>query len=333
MRILFVGDINIGEYYLTFGHGPRSKIKSDDIFQGVRSLFNEADIIAGNLEAPLTNHNYNSKNPESSVLRGDPLNAKYLREVGFNVLQVANNHTVQHGPEGFNETLSVLNSNNIIAVGLSGQKTQSITIDGVSVGFLAASDVPDNTDKNQRCYQVLDERFVSKVKLGVTEVDHLFVMLHWGLEESTQPMEYQRRLVDRFKALGVRGVIGSHPHLFYEIWGDNTFVAAPSLGNFVFDLCWDSRLVKSGILDIKIENSLLQMKVWPVDIKDYGSMPTLSGQALSLDNPIRLYDLGKSMSFQQVKKVIFFLGHFFKGNFVLKMKFFYRKMLSKFLSL
>jgi hypothetical protein len=321
MRILFVGDINIGEYYLTFGHGPRSRLNSNDIFRNVRSVFDEADIIAGNLEAPLTNHNYNSRSPESSVLRGDPLKAKYLREIGFNILQVANNHTVQHGVEGFQETLAVLKSNAIVPVGVIDEEVQRFDVDGISVGFLAASDVPDNTDKQQLSYQRLDEKFIEKIKFSVNQVDHLFVMLHWGLEDSTIPMDYQCQLIDDFKEMGVRGVIGSHPHLFYELWGDENFIAAPSLGNFIFDLCWDSRLLKTGILDITIDGSGVKAKVWPVDLKDDGSTPELSGSAVTLKNRIMVYDLGDSIKYQQVKKVFYFILNLMKGDTFLKLKF------------
>jgi len=108
MRIMFVGDINLGEYYTSFGHGPRSYLKHSDVFENVRDLFSQADFVVGNLEAPLTTHNFNPNDPESVVLRGDPKHATTLRTAGFRVLQVANNHTVQHGKEGFRETVEAL---------------------------------------------------------------------------------------------------------------------------------------------------------------------------------------------------------------------------------
>ena len=52
-------------------------------------------------------------------------------------------------------------------------------------------------------------------------------------------MTYQKELIQTLSQSGVRGVIGSHPHLFYEAWIEDQTVAAPSLGNFIFDLCWD----------------------------------------------------------------------------------------------
>jgi len=90
MRIMFVGDINLGEYYTSFGHGPKTYLKSGNVFSEVESILSMADIVVGNLEAPLTNANLDLNDPESIVLRGDPNAAEILYEAGFRVLQVAN---------------------------------------------------------------------------------------------------------------------------------------------------------------------------------------------------------------------------------------------------
>lgn len=329
MRIMFVGDINLGEYYTSFGHGPGSYLKHSDVFENVRTVFNEADFVVGNLEAPLTTHNFNQTEPESVVLRGSPKHAASLRNAGFRILQVANNHTVQHGTKGFQETLDALSNFGITAVGLNQQESQVITIGEETVGFLAASDVPDNTDKKQSSYQRLDEEFVARVIEAVKKVDHLFVLLHWGLESHTSCMEYQRKLIRTLSDRGVRGVIGSHPHLFYEVWLENGTVAAPSLGNFVFDLCWDKRLLQSGILDVTFDKAgLHKVCLWPVDLNKDGCCPSISSAAVPVVNSVELYDLGKNMNGEQLRKLRYFFSNFHRGNVRLKTKFFTRKLIA-----
>lgn len=327
MRIMFVGDINLGEYYTSLGHGPRSYLENGDVFAEVKSVFGQADLVVGNLEAPLTTHDYDPNEPESTVLRGDPVRAGVLASAGFKVLQLANNHTVQHGKDGFTETVDALAASGIQAVGLNGQDVHVLELKGESVGFMAASDVPDNTDVEQDSYQRLDALFVEKAKNAVSKVDHLFVMLHWGLESSTSPLDYQRSLIEELSAAGVRGVIGSHPHLFYEVWHDGDLVAAPSLGNFVFDLGWDRRLLQTGILDVAIEKSVLTSKIHPVWISQNGCVPRLSGPPVAVSPQVRLYDLGEDMSGEQVRKLRYFFRNLFKGNTRLKLKFFARKVL------
>jgi hypothetical protein len=326
MRIMFVGDINLGEYYTSFGHGPRSYLEHSDVFENVRELFSHADFVVGNLEAPLTTHNFNPTDPESVVLRGDPKHATTLRAAGFRVLQVANNHTVQHGEEGFRETIEALSSAGIMALGLNEQQTQILEIGDETVGFLAASDVPDNTDKAQICYQRLDDAFVARATKAVAEVDHLFVLLHWGLESHTSPMAYQKELIKALSRSGVRGIIGSHPHLFYEAWIEGRTVAAPSLGNFIFDLCWDKRLLQSGILDVIVDKGGINTaKLWPIELRNGGCCPTPEISFVSLTDQVKLYEFGADMSGEQFRKLRYFFGKIHKGSFLLKIKFITQK--------
>lgn len=327
-RIMFVGDINLGEYYTSFGHGPRTYAKTRSPFEHVLPLLREADLVVGNLEAPLTHANYDSNEPESVVLRGDPEHARYLAEANFKVLQVANNHTVQHGEEGFIETIEALKANQILPVGLNGQHVQTIQINGESLGFLAASDVPDNTNKAQTSYQRFDEDFKTLVKDSVRMVDHLFVLLHWGLESSTAPMAYQKEYAKELADIGVRGVIGQHPHLFYPLWQHKGTVVAPSLGNFVFDLCWDPRLTSSGILDLTIHQDQVSWKVWPIELTENGATPKIVGIAQESrheNDVVNLFDLGESMSGEQTRKLRYFFRHLHEGNLGLKTKFILRK--------
>lgn len=330
MRIMFVGDINLGEYYTAFGHGPRTYLKKNDIFNSVREVLSKADLVAGNLEAPITNHAYNPKKIESAVLRGNPMHAPLLSSVGFKVLQVANNHTVQHGSEGFWETVETLKGLDIEPVGIADQALTTFEIAAQTIGFLSASDVPDNTDPSQSCYQRLNREFLSKVRTSVTSVDHLFVMLHWGLESSTQTMDYQKTMIAELKDVGVRGIIGAHPHLFYEIWREGDTIAAPSLGNFVFDLFWDARLLKSGILDIELDQKgITGCRVWPVIISEHGGRPILSGEPQEVNNLLKLYDLGPDMNGEQKRKLIKLFKDFLKGNQLLKIKFILKKFVGK----
>lgn len=327
VRIMFVGDINLGEYYTSFGHGPRSYIKSGSPFSNVNDVLNKADFAVGNLEAPLTTENEIPGEPESNVLRGSPKDAYLLTEANFRILQVANNHTVQHGKSGFDETVAVLSRNDISPVGLRNQEVVIVESKGVKLGFIAASDVPDNTNVNQESYQKLDSYFLERIKHSVSKVDHLFVLLHWGLESSTERMSYQSELAKELSELGVRAVIGHHPHLFYEITASERFVFAPSLGNFVFDLAWDERLLKTGILDITIKDSEMTTRVWPITIRKNGCLPSPSGQEINVNGTLKLYDHGKSMEGEQLRKTIYFFRNIILGDTILKIKFFSRKMI------
>lgn len=327
---MFVGDVSLGEYYMSFGHGPRTFAESQNIFARVKNIFESADMVVGNLEAPITNLNYDRNEPESIVLKADPHHAKQLKDAGFKIMQVANNHTVQHGDDGFEETLQTLETMGISPVGLNQQKPVVIKHKGLQIAFMAASDVPDNTNKSQTKYQRLDENFLTRVEDETTKYDHLIVMLHWGLEASTAPLPYQRKLASRLHKAGVSAVIGSHPHLFYEIEKKDSFISAYSLGNFVFDLCWDKRLMKTGILEIDFLQKAVTARYWPVTIDKGGSLPTPIGKSISIEKTVTPYDLGGEMAFQQARKVVYMILNLHKGHTLLKIKFFYRKLFQLF---
>lgn len=331
VRIMFVGDISLGEYYTAFGHGPKTYAEHSNIFSGVQSILNQADIVAGNLETPITDHGYKPNLVETAVLRGNPKHAHQLTEAGFKVLQVSNNHSIQHGIQGFEETISILKNLGITPVGLQGQELTKLSKGSQKLGFLAASDVLDNTDVAQNCYQRLDEEFCNRIEASVKEVDHLFIMLHWGLEAHTKPMKYQRDLINKMANIGVRGIIGQHPHLFYPVWlEDNRTIAAPSLGNFVFDLFWDERLLKSAILDIKLTSSGLgECNIWPITLCRNSGRPIACGSPTIVDKEINLYKLGDNMNGEQSRKLKCFLKDYFKGNSALKAQFIAKKILGK----
>jgi poly-gamma-glutamate synthesis protein (capsule biosynthesis protein) len=58
---MFVGNINLGEYYTSFGHGPRSYVDQSDVFEKVRDFLSQADFAVGNVEASLTTRYFNPR--------------------------------------------------------------------------------------------------------------------------------------------------------------------------------------------------------------------------------------------------------------------------------
>ena len=203
MRMMFVGDINLGEYYTGFGHGPKSFAEKNLIFSEVKDLLVQADYVLGNLEAPITSILACRGDPEDQVLRAPACSAAMLRDAGFSALQIANNHMVQHGKDIFNETVELLSGAGIDVIGKVAEP-HVVALGGMTFAFFAASDVPDNTNKSQTQYQRLDEDFLLRVERAAKNFDHVVVMLHWGLEESTVPLLYQRKLASRLKAAGAR---------------------------------------------------------------------------------------------------------------------------------
>jgi poly-gamma-glutamate synthesis protein (capsule biosynthesis protein) len=109
MRVALVGDVVITR--------PVLQIEEEG-FQSLRDRLKAADAVVGNLELALHNYStYPSHQPGGPFLRGDPALAKELRDLGFRLLSMANNHMGDWGPEAALETIAHLQSVGIQAAG------------------------------------------------------------------------------------------------------------------------------------------------------------------------------------------------------------------------
>lgn len=331
MKLAFVGDISLGEYYLSFGHGPKSCAYEKNIFENVKDILSDADFVFGNLETPVSNIGLDSRNPESAVLRGDPNHLSMLANAGFKALSIANNHIVQHGEDVFQDTIKKLEENKIIPMGISGRDTPIFEKNGVKVAVIVASDVPDNTDKNQSSYDILDaEKIKKKIKDIKNKVDWVILFLHWGTEDCVLPNQRQIELIDDFKLEGANFIIGHHPHIFYPIEVSDNFLSAPSLGNFVFDLCWDERLMKSGVLHLDLKRDKFKAFFTPIQLTKNG-IPEPSGNKIIVNESFfSPYKNHGDFSSMELNKIKFFIKNYFIGNTILKTKFILNKFIKKF---
>ena len=99
-RIVAVGDLQLGDSPTCVGFGFASRYRPDSlarVFEDIAQALAGADLVFGNLETPLSTQGLEAESLSSRQLRGVPGYAVVLRESGFTVLNVANNHAVQHG--------------------------------------------------------------------------------------------------------------------------------------------------------------------------------------------------------------------------------------------
>lgn len=333
LKISFVGDISLGEHYFSFGHGPKTIVRKDNIFKYVERHLVSSDIAIGNLEGPLSNIGLIEGSPESEVFRGDPSSAKLLFESGFRVINIANNHISQHGSESFEESINALRENSVYPIGLRSQKALILSIKNKKIAFIGASMVPDNTDPNQSLYEVYSEVDIkNKIEECKNKADWIVVCLHWGVENNCEPTVEQIEVSEYLKDLGVNIVIGHHPHIFYELDFDisKRFLCAYSLGNFIFDLPWDKRMNKTGILDIYLTKNEIRAKLIPVEIgRDMYPRPCVGGKDVNHSGNFRLYDHKNKFYCYNFKKLKYFVFNLLKGKTKLKVTFFKDKILEK----
>jgi poly-gamma-glutamate capsule biosynthesis protein CapA/YwtB (metallophosphatase superfamily) len=325
IKLSFVGDISLGEYYLTFGHGPRSIVESGkDIFENVSELFTDSDLVIGNLEGVVSDLGYDPESPHSRVFRGAPAAVQQLKSAGFNVLNIANNHCVQQGVDTIRDSIRRLEDAGITVIGLREKPITRIAIRDTSIAIIACSLIRDNTDTEQQVYFAPSEQeLIDTVRRASQDNAFTLVYIHWGIEGTTEASPAQRRLATELKNAGARMVIGHHTHSLQPVIVAEDSLIAFSLGNFVFDLCWCYINREGTVLHAKVADNKIQEvhhhKLW----LDESGRPDIVKKDILL--PIGEHLLSDAQHTKTEReglaKIIFFIKNLLKGETKVKLRF------------
>lgn len=347
IRLSAVGDISLGDHFFSLGHGPRSHLLKNnglDLLIGVSKHFKNSDIVFGNLEGVISDLGLDQDCYKSSAFRGPECSASFLKEKHFSILNVANNHSLQHGIEAFDNTVSNLIDKKISVLGLKSHNSYTTSpvikiIKGKKIGLLGYSSVSDVYIPDQNKYSNASiEKICRDVKLLSDDVDFIIVSSHYGVEALDEPREedihFARKVIDA----GANLFLGHHSHVFQRVERYNRGVIAYSLGNFVFDLPWDKRFIYSSIVDFYIDkdNSInfkcLPVKIgldgYPVIISDSEVPRFLADIIEGKLGSETVFDIKAKLKLEG-RKLVYFLTNLPKGNLRLKKNFLKDKLYSK----
>lgn len=273
-----VGDIILGDTPLCYGHGVGSHIKKNGPaypFERIRDLFPDADMLLGNLEAPISPVS-NQKGLWRDFFRADPSVIGALKEARFTALSVANNHSRDHGEQAFNDTIDLLLRAGIQPVGYR-KEGEVIMIKGIQIGILARTLVPDLHHNQEPDSIDFMADIVKEIQHLKNSMDLVIVYLHWGAEYVPCPSPEQVKIGRSLVDAGVDIVLGSHPHVLqgYEIYNDKLIFY--SLGNFIAD-GFQQVTHQSCIVRIEIQESCspVNVSIIPVTIDPTQYRPVLS---------------------------------------------------------
>lgn len=222
--------------------------------RAVAPWLREADLTLGNLEAVLAPH----EPPRTTAGAGDaqpillsarPQAAAWLRHAGFDLLGLANNHSLDYGPDGLATTVRHLRDAGLtplgaapgVAGGATAYEAVIQEVRGVRLAFLAFNAVPDPhpplAGDGWRPAQWDEARAVAAVRQARANAAAVVVSLHWGLEYDLRAAPWQRAAAQTLVAAGADLVVGHHPHVVQEwaAWPQHNAFVAYSLGNFLFD--------------------------------------------------------------------------------------------------
>ncbi len=225
-------------------------------FKDVAAELSEADLTILNFEGNIYGEPYGSETTSAptELLRD-------LRNIGVDMLQVANSCAVNNGLNGLSSTLNAIRNAGIEPLGAyaneselrSGKGYTMADVHGVKVAFVAFTKglggrgMPaGNEQLVNLLYTDYSTTYQNEDKDRITEIlkaveaerpDITIALLHWGSEYNDDISSSQKYLVSLMKKLGVDVIIGTHPHLVQPIEHDpvaGTLVAY-SLGDFFGD--------------------------------------------------------------------------------------------------
>jgi D-alanyl-D-alanine carboxypeptidase len=274
ISMMFVGDIMLDR-------GVRQLIerrgKGDYLypFEFVPFL-KDPDILFANLEGPISDLGYDIGNTYS--FRMSPQAIPALKEAGFDVLSIANNHIGDWGLSALEDTVNRLRASGIVPVGggLNGADAREVKIverNGIKVGFLGFSDVGPAwlTEQDNLPTIVLanDPDFEKIIDSASKKVDYLVVSFHFGEEYQSTSNERQRLLAHKAIDAGAKIIIGHHPHVAQELEKYNGGVIAYSLGNFIFDQPFSDETMQGAVLEVILDKEgVLQINQSKVKMND-----------------------------------------------------------------
>jgi poly-gamma-glutamate capsule biosynthesis protein CapA/YwtB (metallophosphatase superfamily) len=310
LSLVFAGDIMGHDEQITGAWDKETQSYNfEPTFRYVRPFIEQADIAIGNFEVTLAGAPYKGYPQFSSP---DEL-AKASAEAGFDVMIQANNHALDGGKNGYERTLSMLDTIGLIHTGTfrnADERAQNYPLvlekNNIRIALLNYTYGTNGLVIPSPCiinridtHQI--HRDLQKARLALP--DFVIVTIHWGEEYQRMENIQQQKLASFLFMHGADAVIGSHPHVvqpvrkFYAHPPDSSKynVVVYSLGNFVSNqraqykdggIVFFMKLSKTMSGTFLSEYSYMPNWVWRIDT---------NGKSVFHILPVDLYNRNKDL--------------------------------------
>ncbi len=237
LNILFAGDL------CPMGQIERACIDDtqNKICNNFREYFENKDLFIANLEGPLTKSDNKAKKSGPN-LKADPISFKMIRECGIDILNLANNHIMDYGRTGLNDSINLIKKNNLLFLGAGDTIEQAsmplrVIKNGVRITFLAFCENVFNIASTDQpgCAPINQEEIIRSLQNEQQHADLIIISLHAGPEYFPLPTPRIKLLCRNLTNYGVSAIICHHSHVIasYEVY--NSVPIFYGLGNFLFD--------------------------------------------------------------------------------------------------
>lgn len=216
------------------------------VYERIQKQVQEADLAFINQETPLVEGTEPSNYPRFNT----PTEmARDLQEIGFDVLNLSNNHMLDQYADGLQKTLAAIRAvDGLSAVGAYENEAEREQIvlreaNEITFAFLGYTQHTNGLRFSQQdAYMTVylddSQTIQTQIAKARTLADVVVVSVHWGEEGSARLTQYQKDKARELVEYGADVIIGTHPHVLQTIEkqtdsaGREAWVCY-SLGNFV----------------------------------------------------------------------------------------------------
>lgn len=258
LTIMAFGDMMFSRYVRTLMDQYGKNYVFDKIDGSEKRFFDGADVIFGNFEGPINGEG--TSGGTSMVFSFNEDIVPFLKSYGFNLLSITNNHAVDQGWQGRDNTIAAFNANNLGWCGHPSETDKNSVyyekVKDKTFAFICFQDVT---------FKLNDEKAIKLIKEVRPNVDYLIVSAHWGYEYKHSPdsgtqIEPGRAFIDA----GADFIIGHHPHVVQSFEEYNGKLIFYSLGNFVFDQYWSTETQEELAIGIVLGSSSTKVFLFPM---------------------------------------------------------------------
>jgi poly-gamma-glutamate synthesis protein (capsule biosynthesis protein) len=216
LSVIVSGDLMLGGRFIEV----MSKQGIDYPLQQISKTLQLADITYCNMEPPFRSDEGKSA-PKQYIYRVPPEHSKSIKNAGFDVVALANNHIMDYGVKALQTTLKTLDHMDIQYCGAGmnlaeARKPVIMEKNGVKIGFLSYSKTfpfsfyaKDDEPGTAPGYEQYLREDIPKLK---EQVDFVIVSFYWASIMQKDPKKYQVHLARQSINLGADIIIGHHPY-------------------------------------------------------------------------------------------------------------------------
>jgi poly-gamma-glutamate synthesis protein (capsule biosynthesis protein) len=222
------------------------KQEFEPLLSDFMDLFRESDLNVIDLECPLT-LSETARRKTGPHQKAHPDSIKILKHAGIHLAAMANNHIMDYGRKGVQETLERCRESGIETVGIGASPEDarlpySSCIDGKNLAILnyADNEFLSAPDGSFHCNPLDPVSCANDIAAAREAHDYLIVIVHAGNEFYELPSPRTKRLYRSIIDMGADVVVSHHTHAFS---GYETYKGKPifyGLGNFMYD--WPGKI-------------------------------------------------------------------------------------------